>query len=162
VKCSSIIVDTTSLEARTGASATANLWLEIDGREFPCRGWNDFVVVVLAWWARALLRLFRGTSEKERVNFMDGPYAVEVSGPSSDTFWFRAIEGVERNHETASGGAPAVEFAVSLIVQGREVLEACKQRGWWSSDAVALASSLNLLEQECGRADQRNPVPSEN
>src|SRR4051812_22305838 len=101
-----LVVDSSSLEARVGAAATANLWLVVDGREFPSRGWNDFAVVVLAWWATALLRLFRGASTKERVDFMDGPYAVEVTGPSSGALRLRALEGVERTHETAVGCAP--------------------------------------------------------
>ena len=40
------------------------------------RGCNDFVAIVLAWWAAPLLRLFRGTSAKELVSFIDGPYTV--------------------------------------------------------------------------------------
>jgi hypothetical protein len=128
IMSSLIIVDTSSVEARAGAAATANLWLVIDGREFPSRGWNDVVVVVLSWWATALLRLFHGTSTQERVNFMDGPYTVEVSGPLAGMLRFRALEGSGRTHETALGGAPAVEFATSVIAQGRQVLEACRRK----------------------------------
>lgn len=149
---SAIRVDASSLETRAGAAATANVWLVLEGREFPSHGWNDFVVVVLAWWATALLRLLRGTSKKELVNFMDGPYTVEVSWPSPETFQLRALEGAKRNHERAVGSAPAVEFAISLIAQGRDILEACRQQEWWSSDAAALESALSALGQECGRA----------
>jgi len=73
---SSIIVDASSVQARAGGPVTGNLWLVIDGHEFPSHGWNDFVVVVMGWFAAALVPLFRGASTRESVSFMDGPYSV--------------------------------------------------------------------------------------
>jgi hypothetical protein len=146
-----IMVEASSVKVRAGGPATANLWVVIDGREFPSRGWNDFVVVVLGWWAAALILLFRGVSTRESVSFMDGPYSVEISRPSSGTLQFRALEGAMRANESALGSAPAFEFALSLISQGRVVLEACRQRNWWSSDAETLQLSLLSLEEECRR-----------
>lgn len=90
---------------------------------------------------------------------MDGPYTVEVSGPCSGSFRFRALDN--RVHEVATGSAPAVEFAVSLITQGREVLRACRQQSWWASDALTLESSLGFLEQECQRGAQAEPRTAE-
>lgn len=148
---SSIIVDVSSVKVRVGGPATGNLCFLVDGYEFPEHGWNDFVVVVLSWLAAALVLLFRGASTRESVNFMDGPYSIEISGPSSGMLWFQPLES-RKAQDGILGSAPAHEFARSLISQARDVLSACREQNWWSSDAAALESSLLSLEQECERA----------
>src|SRR6187549_4306410 len=145
-----IIVDASSLEVRADGPATGKLWFVIDGYAFPSHGWNDFVVVVLSWFAAALVLLFRGASTRESVNFMDGPYSIEISGPTAGMLWFQLLES-RKAKEGGLGNASAREFARSLISQARDVLDACRQRNWWSSDAAALESSLVSLEQECQR-----------
>jgi hypothetical protein len=144
-----IVVEISSLQVRAKGPATANLWVVIAGREFPSRGWNDFVVVILSWWAKALVRIFCGESTQESVHFMDGPYSIEISGSVFGMLQFRALEGPRRTQEAALGSASACEFAKTLISQGREVLEKCKNQNWWSLDATTLESSLLSLEQQC-------------
>jgi hypothetical protein len=147
----SMIVETSSLAVRPGGPATANIWMVINGREFPMRRWNDFVVVVLSWWATALLQLLRNTSAKETLHFMDGPYTVEVSKTASGMLQFRALEGSGRNIETAIGEEPTLPFILGLIAQSREVLNECKLQNWWSKDAETLKISLEALEREFPR-----------
>jgi len=148
---SSIVVEVNSVRARPGGPATANIWLIVDGYEFPTPRWNDFVVVVLGWWVATLLVLLRNTSTRETVNFMDGPYAVEVSKTLSGMLKFRALEGSGRTREVATGEEPAMPFILGLLSQSHEILEECKRQGWWSKDAETLESSLEALEQESGR-----------
>lgn len=147
----SVVAEADSVRVRLGGPATANIWVLIDGCEFPAHGWNDFVVVVLGWWVAALLLLLRNVSTQETVNFMDGPYAVEVSKTPTGMLQFRALEGADRSNEVAIGEAHAVPFVLGLISQSREILAECKRQGWWSEDAEALESSLNLLEQESAK-----------
>jgi len=147
----SLVVETASLRFRPDGPATGNVWLVLNGQEFPMRGWNDFVVVILGWWAAALLLVLRNESPHEMVEFMDGPYAVEVSRTLSGTLWFRALEGPGRNSEVVIGEGLIKPFAVGLVAQSREVLNACRRQGWWSEDAETLQSALEDLEQELSR-----------
>ena len=114
----SIIVDADSLSFRPRGSATGNIWLVIGGCEFPALQWNDFVVVILGWWVESLLRLLRNSSTKETVNFMDGPYVVEVSRTPSGGLHLRALEGSNRSIERASGEA-LIDDSVSHLLQYR-------------------------------------------
>ena len=55
------------------------IWLEIDGRDFPGEGWDDFPVVILGWWlSEAKPLLTNQTGSRERL-FMDGSYEFEVN-----------------------------------------------------------------------------------
>jgi hypothetical protein len=150
-----LAVDAATVKAPRDRSATGNIWLDVGGCKFPAEGWNDFVVVVLGWWANALLRLLRSDSANETVNFMDGPYTVEVSMTSAGMLRFRALEGIGRHIEKSSGDALPIAFVESLILQSHEVISACRRQGWWSKDAEYLASSLELLQLELHRFSGR-------
>lgn len=142
-----IHADADSVEARVAGPATGNVWLTIGGHAFPAHRWNDFIVVVLSWWVVAVLRLLRKTSERELVHFMDGPYAVEIFNMPGGVLRFRALEGAQRNHERAVGEASVAGFVAELMARSYEVLDACRQRNWWSPDADKLQTYLKELEQ---------------
>jgi hypothetical protein len=143
-----MVTEPGSVRVRLGGPATANVWLSLNGCEFPMRGWNDFAIVVLGWWAIALLRLVRNASTRETVHFMEGPYSVEVTSVHAGMLQLRALEGSGRNREAGTGEVQAIPFVLELISQSREVLEACRRQGWWSKDADTLESALEALEQE--------------
>lgn len=142
-----LVSEVSSLRVRAGGPATANMWLLMDGREFPAPHWNDFVVVVLGWWAEAILSLVRSTSSHETVPFMDGPYSVEVSKTSTGLLRFRALEGVGRTNEIAVSDGQVIPFVLELISQSRNILAECKRQAWWTTDAEKLESSVAVLEQ---------------
>ena len=111
-------------------------------------GWNDFIVVVLDWWAAAILRLLHNDNGRERVHFMDGPYAVELSQSSSGKLQLRMCVGASGGREVAVGEADVRRFVGELSTQSRQLLEECRLRGWWSLDAEGLASHLQDLDRE--------------
>ena len=109
------------------------------------KSWNDFVVVILAAWVGALVRLLRGSTTRERVHFMEGPYFVDVH-------W--AAEGPLRLHALGPGRAKnaaveveAVSFVESLLTGSKVVLVACRTGGCWTSDADELEELLPVLGQ---------------
>lgn len=128
-----------------GREATSNIRLEINGISFPQPRWNDFVLVVLTWWNQALLRLMSGVSNREQVDFMEGPYAVEVAISPSGILNFRADEGSARANEIVTGEELAMTFAHELITRSSEILDECKHRGWRSKGAETLESSSKAL-----------------
>lgn len=117
-------------------------------------GWSDLIVVVLGWWAAAILRLLRNDSRMERVHFMDGPYAVEISRPASGRFHLRMFAGPSGGLEVAAGEADVERFISELSSQSRTLLYECKLQGWWSADADELTSHLQNLDRELARGGE--------
>jgi hypothetical protein len=145
---SALIVDTETLKFNGVGLPTGNIWLEIDGKPFPMRCWNDFIVVLLGWWTGALLKLIRGESVSEDVGFMDGPYTVEVAAISSEMFRLRALQGEDRTDEICAGEVVAKDFIQKVILQARDVLNACQQNVYRSKDVEILEVALKNLECE--------------
>ena len=139
-----LIANPNSVKTRSNGPALADIRLVINGRDFPSHDWNDFVVVVLGWWAHALVRLLGNVGAKETVNFMDGPYAVEIVCASPEILRFH-VRGGGLENEVGVGEALIGPFIQELIVQSRGVLDECKRQNWWSKDADILLSSLEAL-----------------
>jgi hypothetical protein len=143
-----LVTELGKLKIRTHGPAIAGIWLETGGDGFPMVGWTDFVVKVLGWWSASVLSLLRNNSGTELVNFMDGPYAVEVSKVQSGKLQFRMLAGPSGGREVAAGEANVERFVGELTTQSRKLLDECRQREWWSPDAESLASYLRDLGRE--------------
>lgn len=146
-----LVTELGMLKVRAQGPAIAGLWLATDGAAFPMARWSDLVVVVLGWWVAAILRLLRSNSRRERLQFMDGPYAVEISRASTGRLRMQMFAGPSGGSEVAVGEADLVSFVGELAAQSRRLLEECRLREWWSRDAELLASSLDDLDQELGQ-----------
>jgi len=140
-----LFVDSSTLLLRKSGPAIAVICIVTGEDTFPGVGWDDFAVVILRWWAGALCRILRSESKNELVHFMDGPYAVEVSMPKPEVLNFRMLA---RDVEVGTGMAEAKLFVANLIAQSRKLLDECRLKGWWSSDADHLASELITLERK--------------
>jgi hypothetical protein len=112
---------------------------------FPVRHWNDFVVVILEAWVEAIVRIVRAGSQRERVHFMEGPYAVEITSPSCGALRFRAVE--RDGHEKACVDAQTLPFADNLLAVSEQILSACRDRNCWSADADNLTAGLPALKK---------------
>lgn|SRR5208283_3259202 len=143
-----LVTELGMLKVRAQGPAIAGIWLVAGDFEFPRVGWSDFVVVVLGWWSAAILRLLGNNSVRERVQFMDGPYAVEVSQPQSGRLQLRMFAGPSGGREVAVGEVDFKRFASDLAAQSRKLLDECRLREWWSPDAGVLASHLHDLDSE--------------
>ncbi len=145
-----LVTELGKLSLRPQGPATAGIWLTSNGSHFPMIGWNDFVVVVLGWWVAAVLRLLHNDSASERIHFMDGPYAVEISRMPPGRFQLRMFAGPNGGHEVAVGEAEVRQLVTELSVQSRKLLDQCTLRGWWSPDAEELKSQLQNMDRELG------------
>lgn len=140
-----LFVDSSTIWVRQSGPAIAVIYIVTGEDTFPGVGWDDFAVVILGWWAGAFCRILRSESKNELVHFMDGPYAVEVSMPEPGMLNFRMIA---RDVEVGTGAAEAKLFVANVIAQSQKLLEECRSKGGWSSDANHLASELITLERE--------------
>ena len=143
-----LVTDFKTLKVRDRGPAIAGIWLASGDTQFPIKGWSDFVVVVLGWWAVAIVRLMRSDSDKELVNFMDGPYSVELTRAQLGEIRLRMLAGAGGGREVAVGEADLQKFVTELTDHARDLLELCKLRQWWSADAETLESNLRDLDSE--------------
>ncbi len=143
-----LIAKATSVATRKPGPATGDIWLVIDGRKFPILGWNDFVVVILNFWATALTRLIRDDSKSEIIDFMEGAYCVVVTMTTPTTLKVCAFEGDGRRVKGPVGEVPLEQVVLELTSQSREILAECKKQNWWSKDADILLSSITELEKQ--------------
>jgi hypothetical protein len=141
-----VIVVPSSVSPGTQGPATGEIAISFNDIVFPLPGWNDFIVVVLEAWASALLRLLRGTSRSERVHFMEGPYAVDISRVEGGAFRVCAIE--RPNRERFCVDVRPVSLVESVATAAEAVLLVCRQAGLWSPDAEGLEGALPGLREE--------------
>lgn len=142
-----LAIDAENIDARASRPALGFINISIDGVAFPSHDWSDFVVVVLSWWLEATRSLLTGESNREIVNFMDGPYAVEIEKKLNDVLLFTALAGSGRRIVLAVGEEAAMPFAQSLIAQSKAALDACRYLGWNSPDLESMERSLGALER---------------
>lgn len=145
-------IDIGSLQVSSSGAITANIWLEIGGHEFPMRNWNDFAVVIMGWWANALLRLLKKSSNQELIDFMEGPYVVEIRSASLEKFAFRGLQGINRNLEVAVSEAAVMPFINEFICHAQKLLGVCRDRNLRTDDVETLEVSLSALNREYFRA----------
>lgn len=128
----------------------AGLHLCVNGSAFPHEKWTDFVVVVLAWWAEAALRLLQGEAGPVIVRFMEGPYWVEIETAVSGSWRLRLVESGGRAHvlrEVVVECAPLID---SVLEACRSSLDVTRERGWWTQDADALNVAMQRLSARRG------------
>ena len=143
-----LIVDAETFRPGGVGPATGGVWLKAGSVVFPLVGWNDFVVVVVEAWAAALLRLLGGSSDREVVHFMDGPYRVELTACSKGEVTLRAIHD---RREVACVRASVVPLLESILAGGDATLLACRRHEHSSADVDRLGVDLPVLRRQMMR-----------
>lgn len=137
-----IVFDADTLgQGRPRGSVTGVVYFDFGaGRQFPCAGWNDFVVVLSNWWSAAFDELVHGQASAELL-FMDGPHAVTAIGQGRARLLLRCKNGRD--------DAAPFEVTVGLGDLGRElarfaedVSRACASAGIESDDLDDLRRRL--------------------
>lgn len=132
---------------------TAGIWLRTSRCDFPATGWDDFAVLILSAWADASLRLRRNEARSSRVDFMDGPYHVEIS-PAAPDKWRLVLVETRRFHRADSElTVDSGKLVESLIDASTRLLTICEQRGWESPDSDRLAALLPMLRDRTGGSE---------
>ncbi len=127
-------VDSQTLRRGERGAITGTLAVRVGDTWFPEATWNDFTVVVLAWWCREAAALQAGSPC--RLDFMDGDswLFVRPSRPG-----MAEVEGVRSGAKTLESPEVQVRAIIdSIHAAGRAVLQACVDHGWSSSDVDEL------------------------
>ena len=124
---------------------TGVVFLESGEMSFPDPEWDDFVVVILGWYARAVARLGSLQATTEVVDFMDGPFAVELSLLRDRSLRVRGLTGPDRDREAFSSNTEFDAFALGVAKAASEVLARCRDAGHSSNDVQQLEACERAL-----------------
>ncbi len=137
---------------RFGQSATGlvygGLHIQLDDRKFPDLGWTDFVVVVLAWWCRALARVLDGERSPIEVRFMEGPFLAVLGPASSQTLRLELVEAGKSRRVICVADVLSDPLINSVLASAESAIAECRKRDWWSKDADELVDALASLKRK--------------
>jgi hypothetical protein len=144
-----LVVDPATMKFRASGPATGDVALILGDLIFPIPGWNDFVVIIVEAMVSALVRLLRNGSERERVHFMEGPYAVDLTRLEDGRLRLKAVE--RPNCERARVEIWPLELLQSVLSSAEAVLQACRSAGCRSTDSERLEAGLLSLREEASK-----------
>lgn len=151
-----IAIDLADLERTPKGSIVGRIWFVLDDHVFPERKWSDLIVVVLGWWIEELLRAQSTDETSMTLLFMDGPYSVRMREPAEGDVWsvsFLRDRGPVDARRGPVGSADLEEFARSLLTTAREVVAACRAKGW--SDDPEVMKLGRFIDSLAARASEQ-------
>jgi len=117
------------IEIQRIISATHGKTLLHEGA-FPGRGWSDFPVIILGWWADALFQLEGPTRREVQWLFMDGPHYVSLTKTVGDG---------------PAGAFDLPQVHCCLLEAARRVVTHCDKYRMFSRDLETLRDNLQRL-----------------
>jgi hypothetical protein len=144
-----LVVDASNIVLRSNGPATGDIALAIAGTVFPVEGWNDFSVVILEAWLRALVLLMSTRRRaRVRVHFMEGPFAVDLVRRDSGAIEVRAVERRATGElERAVAEAAPLNLMEDAVSAAGEVVAHCRRQGPSSRDLEQLEAALEAATQ---------------
>jgi hypothetical protein len=142
----SIFVNPASLYM--GGNITGEIWLEVEGFEFPVKRWSDFPVIILEWWLNALFEPWSGKEGQGECHFMDGSYSFEVS-KEQDAFVLRCYSDPHfptRRKCEWEGAVDLSDLLRQVLGAASVVIRECQSRSWATPDTEALESRWVQLD----------------
>jgi hypothetical protein len=134
-----LVFDDEVLSVAKSGAVWARIYFDLGDRAFPEKGWSDLAVAFATSWLEALTLTSAGSS-RERVDFMDGPLAVDISlnKPGLVDLSFIYKDAVQY-----SAVARLDELLQNAISAGTEVVKICRRQGWLSDpDFPHLTASI--------------------
>jgi hypothetical protein len=124
------------------------LYLQVDEQQFPDSRWTDFVVVVLAWWCKALTEVLSGVREPIEVRFMEGPYLAMIGPKSAASIHLQLVDAGLRRRIRYEAEVQIDQLVDSALSAAGEALSECRRRNWWSKDSDELEFAIAALKRE--------------
>ncbi len=133
-----IVVDDKFFTRSKSGTVWGTIYFKIANGFFPDNGWTDMVVPFSCAWLEALIRIANGSTSKEKVRFMDGPFSLDLLANSAGLVEIRFAHKDMLQHSAKTEIDDLLENAISV---GEQLRMSCKQRGWPDddSDTTALA-----------------------
>ena len=130
---------------------TGGIWVEIGNESFPEENWNDFTVIILTWWHRALLNLITVSKGKasESFDFMDGPYTVKFTKQSINQIRIQGIKTTDYGKVVCESSDTLINIKSALVDSTKLILDEAHKKNWSSNDLIVLIRLSKELERVC-------------
>lgn len=128
----------TSLEKSGSQAITGVIFFDFTSYQFPEKGWNDFVIVVLCWWLSVLGKITIGKSDSEELRFMDGPLYVKVTKLNNNLCGVECFDGGSRENPEFSGKYKFTDILNSVLEVAKTTYSVCSQNEWDGKDISTL------------------------
>jgi len=133
-------VEADSLRLRNN-EVTGRIHVRLDDEAFPEQDWDDFVVVILDWWCRALMT----NQKRTELGFMDGPFRAVLTRETAAESEVKLLG--RRQDKVLTGRVSHTMLARSVVAACDRVLATCRQRGWTTSDIDRLEGARAALAE---------------
>ena len=118
-------------QSREGGNVTGVIYVELESGAYPEASWSDFPVIILGWWAEALLQLEVPTRREVLWQFMDGPQSLTLT---------------KVNGAVSSGALALSEVESSLLEAAGRVVAYCERHKMFSKDLEMLRVGAGRLK----------------
>ncbi len=113
----------------------------IGNRGFPDDHWNDFVLVLLAWWVKAVEAGESNDRSVFDLKFMDGPFSVDVKQNFGECEIF-GKNSFSNQAETDSENVSLNEIKAEVFAAARKALDICDENDWKTEEYFDLVSLI--------------------
>jgi hypothetical protein len=114
------------------------VYFEIGDSFFPDNGWTDLIAAFTTAWLEALTRIATGSVASNRIWFMDGPFAVDVSASGHGVLKVTFLHKEAVKHSAEAILRDLLENATTV---SKQVLASSELRGWSGKDVGDLAAA---------------------
>jgi hypothetical protein len=142
-----MFVDNEFLKRSQSGAIWGSVHFEIGDQFFPDNGWTDLVAGFLTTWLDSLTRIAQGKITHQRVWFMDGPFAIDLSANSHSHL---SMVFLHKEVQKYLVDANVKDLLRNGIDVGKQVIASCKQRGWTDKDVSDLSEAIKLSIEVSG------------
>jgi hypothetical protein len=135
-----LITEIQSIQQSNNGAITGVIYVSVDGKMFPEKGWNDLIIVILNFWIDELNNMTEKHSGGEFF-FMDGPFRFKLSTTKTDSHF----EGFDGKKLIISAKVDFKHFKDTIIDFAKMVNNYTENRGWKSTDMVSLKRKLSAV-----------------
>jgi len=136
-----------SIEQSKSQAITGVIFFDLGGYQFPEKGWNDFIVVVLSWWLAALENIISGSADNEVLRFMDGNLYVVVKSLDGGLCQLECFDGGAGGNKEFSVQYCLAEVISAVLDFAKMVESVCSNNGWVTDDIRELKVAIKRVTQ---------------
>lgn len=140
-----IEIEYNTIEVNSNDLISGVIYFDFNDFQFPERGWNDNLIVLLDWWISAVKRIVYNDSKFEQLRFMEGSFLLNLE-KMKEYPSMCLIEFICENN------IPVIEYFVKievnkllneLLSRANNVLNYCDEKGIKNHEIEELRIKIN-------------------
>jgi hypothetical protein len=133
-----VIFNETSINISKKGVVTGEIYFRVDDTYFPQVNWNDFIVVILTWWNKAISQLESSpVGVSANFSFMDGPFNIRGKKKENGNL---SLDFIRRNSngEDVSNSIDVNILELRRLIQGvsKKVLKVIRDKKFSTNEDI--------------------------